>query len=75
MPFAIVEEFKVMVNIALCFLLRFKLGHHSDRGSQYASKEYRAKVEKYKMTCSMSRRGNKLLLLSLLSSIVRATIR
>lgn len=32
--------------------------HHSDRGSQYASKEYRAKLERYKMICSMSRKGN-----------------
>lgn len=32
--------------------------HHSDRGSQYASKEYRGKLETYKMTCSMSRKGN-----------------
>jgi putative transposase len=32
--------------------------HHSDRGSQYASQEYRAKLEEYKMTCSMSRKGN-----------------
>jgi putative transposase len=32
--------------------------HHSDRGSQYASKEYRAKLKGYKMTCSMSRKGN-----------------
>ena len=34
------------------------LMHHSDRGSQYASKEYRRKLEKYGMTCSMSRKGN-----------------
>lgn len=32
--------------------------HHSDRGSQYASKEYRGKLEDYNMTCSMSRKGN-----------------
>ena len=32
--------------------------HHSDRGSQYASKDYRNKLEKYKMVCSMSRKGN-----------------
>lgn len=34
------------------------LMHHSDRGSQYASKEYRRKLEKYGMICSMSRKGN-----------------
>jgi putative transposase len=32
--------------------------HHSDRGSQYASKEYRDKLKKYKAKASMSRRGN-----------------
>jgi putative transposase len=32
--------------------------HHSDRGSQYASKEYRAKLVTCKMTASMSRKGN-----------------
>jgi putative transposase len=32
--------------------------HHSDRGSQYASAEYRKQVVKYKMTASMSRKGN-----------------
>lgn len=32
--------------------------HHSDRGSQYASHEYRAKLQDYGMTCSMSRKGN-----------------
>ena len=32
--------------------------HHSDRGSQYASIEYRERLEKYKMTASMSRKGN-----------------
>jgi transposase InsO family protein len=32
--------------------------HHSDRGSQYASKDYRAKLEEYNMICSMSRKGN-----------------
>ena len=29
--------------------------HHSDRGSQYASKEYRKTLELFKMKCSMSR--------------------
>ncbi|WP_244917140.1 IS3 family transposase [Paenibacillus castaneae] len=32
--------------------------HHSDRGSQYASAEYREKLSSYKMTASMSRKGN-----------------
>jgi putative transposase len=32
--------------------------HHSDRGSQYASKEYRAQLLEYKMVASMSRKGN-----------------
>lgn len=32
--------------------------HHSDRGSQYASEEYRTRLQKYKMTASMSRKGN-----------------
>jgi transposase InsO family protein len=32
--------------------------HHSDRGSQYASKDYRDKLEAYFMKASMSRKGN-----------------
>ena len=32
--------------------------HHSDRGSQYASKEYRSQLEGYGITPSMSRKGN-----------------
>ncbi|WP_431089937.1 IS3 family transposase [Paenibacillus sp. 8b26] len=32
--------------------------HHSDRGSQYASHEYQAKLVKYHMKGSMSRKGN-----------------
>ena len=31
--------------------------HHSDRGSQYASKEYQTKLQQYKMIGSMSRKG------------------
>lgn len=31
---------------------------HSDRGSQYAAKDYRAALETAGITCSMSRRGN-----------------
>lgn len=32
--------------------------HHSDRGSQYASDEYRARLAEYGMVGSMSRKGN-----------------
>jgi len=32
--------------------------HHSDRGSQYASKAYQDKLAEFGMTCSMSRKGN-----------------
>jgi putative transposase len=32
--------------------------HHSDRGSQYASEDYRKQLTTYKMTPSMSRKGN-----------------
>ncbi len=32
--------------------------HHSDRGSQYASAEYRKKLKQYHMIRSMSRKGN-----------------
>lgn len=32
--------------------------HHSDRGSQYASADYRNRLATYKMTASMSRKGN-----------------
>lgn len=32
--------------------------HHSDRGSQYASNEYQARLKKYKIKGSMSRKGN-----------------
>jgi transposase InsO family protein len=32
--------------------------HHSDRGSQYASKDYRHLLEVYGMHCSMSRKGD-----------------
>ena len=32
--------------------------HHSDRGSQYASIEYRKALNELKATCSMSRKGN-----------------
>jgi putative transposase len=32
--------------------------HHSDRGSQYAAEDYRAKLEKHGLKGSMGRRGN-----------------
>jgi len=32
--------------------------HHSDRGVQYCSYNYQALLKKYKMICSMSRKGN-----------------
>ncbi|CAH1217040.1 IS3 family transposase ISNeu4 [Paenibacillus auburnensis] len=32
--------------------------HHSDRGSQYASADYRERLETYHMRASMSRKGN-----------------
>lgn len=32
--------------------------HHSDRGSQYASREYQALLKQHGMVCSMSRKGN-----------------
>jgi putative transposase len=32
--------------------------HHSDRGSQYASHTFQARLKSYGMTCSMSRKGN-----------------
>lgn len=35
-----------------------ELTHHSDRGSQYASIEYRKQLNRYGMTASMSRKGN-----------------
>ena len=34
------------------------LMHHSDRGSQYASQAFQAKLTEYGMRCSMSRKGN-----------------
>src|SRR5438045_154700 len=32
--------------------------HHSDRGVQYASGEYRRQLQKHNLTASMSRKGN-----------------
>lgn len=39
-------------------LLLHPLVHHSDRGSQYASTDYRAHLAVHGVTCSMSRKGN-----------------
>jgi putative transposase len=43
-----------------CFRKRPAAGlmHHSDRGSQYASHAFQAKLKAHGMTCSMSRKGN-----------------
>lgn len=35
-----------------------ELLHHSDRGSQYASADYRARLDAMGITCSMSRKGD-----------------
>ncbi|RKX26733.1 MAG: hypothetical protein DRP47_07710 [Candidatus Zixiibacteriota bacterium] len=35
-----------------------RLLHQSDRGSQYASKNYQKLLKENKITCSMSRKGN-----------------
>ena len=35
-----------------------ELGHHTDRGSQYASNDYRKRLKANGITCSMSRKGN-----------------
>lgn len=32
--------------------------HHSDQGSTYASDDYRARLKRHGLVCSMSRRGN-----------------
>ncbi len=32
--------------------------HHSDRGSQYAARDYQKALEKAGLACSMSRKGN-----------------
>ena len=37
---------------------RRPLLHHSDRGCQYAGKQYQAKLAEFKLTCSMSRVGD-----------------
>jgi putative transposase len=35
-----------------------KMIHHSDRGSQYTSDDYRSELDKHGIQCSMSGRGN-----------------
>ena len=35
-----------------------ELIHHTDRGSQYAAKDYRKLLDARGITCSMSRKGN-----------------
>jgi transposase InsO family protein len=35
-----------------------ELLHHTDRGSQYASTDYRNRLEAQGIICSMSRKGN-----------------
>jgi transposase InsO family protein len=52
-----------LVLAALRGALSHRLGvrdlvHHSDRGSQYASNDYREALDQAGITCSMSRRGN-----------------
>ncbi len=34
------------------------LMHHADRGSQYAGRDFQARLKQYGMGCSMSRKGN-----------------
>ncbi len=62
--FAVTLETKLVLN-ALEMAKRNRkplpgsgLLHHSDRGSQYASLEYRQALAALKATCSMSRKGN-----------------
>ena len=54
---------KNLVSQSLCQAVEAKrpgpgLIHHSDRGCQYCSKEYRKLLETFGMTASMSRKGN-----------------
>jgi transposase InsO family protein len=62
--FAVSEQIdRQLVLEALHRALRNRPGiqdliHHSDRGSQYASHDYRKALDQAKITCSMSRRGN-----------------
>ena len=45
--------FRAVTQTASCRLI-----HHSDRGSQYCSRDYRKLLQQFKMKASMSRRGN-----------------
>jgi len=53
------ELVKKALNMAVMYRQPPKgLLHHSDRGSQYASRDYQDLLAQYGMTCSMSRKGN-----------------
>lgn len=52
-----------LVNRALMMAINLRkpprgLLHHSDRGSQYASKDYQKRLQVFGIVCSMSRKGN-----------------
>lgn len=47
-----------LLNALACRKPASKLVHHSDRGSQYASRSYRSLLERHGIECSMSRAGN-----------------
>ena len=54
---------QALVNSALEMAIKLrnpseKIIHHSDRGSQYASKSYQHLLKQHGFTCSMSRKGN-----------------
>jgi putative transposase len=55
------ERGLVLSALQMALLLRRPgqgLLHHSDRGSQYVSGDYRQLLEERKISCSMSRKGN-----------------
>ena len=47
-----------LLNALACRAPAARLVHHSDRGSQYASRSYRALLEQHGIECSMSRAGD-----------------
>ena len=47
-----------LLNALACRTPAARLVHHSDRGSQYASRSYRALLEQHGIECSMSRAGD-----------------
>ena len=47
-----------LLNALACRAPAAKLVHHSDRGGQYASRSYRALLERHGIECSMSRAGD-----------------